>query len=173
MLQPRIAIFNVDPPGFGPVKRRISSSCGRLRKKKVPVNCLRSARRQTSLCKIVPYPRINLVFRSLEGSRFHSHLFSRIYRPTGDLLRIRNAAILAIEYLLTLTEKTLLTVLSYLMRQIGIADLFALVCPVGKKHHQPACAQAVSLAQILSTIGCNHETRSSTSASDKPDTHLM
>jgi len=94
MLQPRTAIFNVEAFGFCPVKRRISSSAGRLRKKNVPVNCLRFARRQISLSKFVPHQRMGIVFRSVVGSCIHSHEFSRIYRLTGDLLRSNNSGIL-------------------------------------------------------------------------------
>src|SRR6516164_6695980 len=94
MLQPRTATFNVEPLISCPAKRPISSSAGRLRKKNVPVNCLRSARRQISLCKLVPYQRRGIVFHSFVGSRFHSQEFSRIYRFTGDLLCINNSAIL-------------------------------------------------------------------------------
>src|SRR6266851_1853672 len=88
MLQPRTAMSNVEALGSSAVKRRISSSSGRLRKKKVPVNWVRFARWQISLCRSVPYENAGLVSRSLEGSRFHSQVFSRINRLTGDLLRI-------------------------------------------------------------------------------------
>src|SRR5262245_32964746 len=92
MLQPRTAIFNVEPSGFSPAKRRISLSSGRLRKNNVLVNCLRLACRQTSRCKIVPYERMGGVSRSFEGSRLHSHMFRRKYRLTGDLVRTSNSA---------------------------------------------------------------------------------
>ena len=91
MLQPRIAILNVDPVAFCELKRRISSSCGRLRKKNVPVNCLRSARR-TTRCRIVPQARNSLVCCNPEGSCVHNQAFSRMYRPIADLFRIKNAA---------------------------------------------------------------------------------
>ena len=88
MLQPTTAILKFEPLAFNSTRRRISSSSGRFRKKNVPVYCSRFERRRTSFCKNVPYEKMSPEFRNLGGSRFHTHLLSRKYNPTGDLRRI-------------------------------------------------------------------------------------
>ena len=54
MLQPSTAILKVEPLTFSLIRRRISSSAGRFRKKNVPKYCWRAAWRQTKLCMHAP-----------------------------------------------------------------------------------------------------------------------
>ena len=75
MLQPTTAILKFEPLAFNSTRRRISSSSGRFRKKKVPVYCPRFERLLASLWKNVPYEEMSPEFRNPEGSRFHTHLF--------------------------------------------------------------------------------------------------
>src|SRR5262249_55788133 len=140
MLQPRTAIFHVERMGFCPAKRRITSSSGRLRKKNVPVNCLRFARRQISLCNFVPYQRSGIVFRSLAGSRFHSHELSRIYRLTGDLVRTLSMRFRVTEPKMLLQNDTLASTFSSSMG-ILIPRIGAYPYPTLKGRKHPSAIQ--------------------------------
>ena len=77
MLQPSTAILKVEPLTFSLIRRRISSSAGRFRRKNVPKYCSRAAWRQTKLCMHAPYARIGSKLRTREGRSCQIRLLRR------------------------------------------------------------------------------------------------
>src|SRR5713226_5684322 len=95
MLQPRTAILRPRSRRLWWTTRQISSSSGRLRRKKVPRYCRRGPRR-TRPCRNRPYTVAGAIVVTEGGRRRQAHSLRRRYAPRGDLPGTFAAAIVYI-----------------------------------------------------------------------------